>query len=66
MEKLIKRINELARKAKSSGLSMEEQAERDALRKTYIQTVTGNLRKQLDSIRYVDEQGNQYEIKGSN
>lgn len=43
------RINALARKAKAEGLTAEETAERDALRREYIESVTGNLRAQLDN-----------------
>lgn len=47
----INRINELAKKAKSpDGLTLEEQAERDALRKEYIADVRRSLRVQLDNI----------------
>lgn len=45
----IDRINALARKAKTQGLTPEETAERDALRREYIDSVTGNLRAQLDN-----------------
>jgi len=45
----IDRINALARKAKTEGLTPEETAERDALRREYIESVTGNLRTQLDN-----------------
>ena len=45
----IDRINALARKAKTEGLTPEETAERDALRREYIESVTGNLRAQLDN-----------------
>ena len=45
----IHRINALARKAKTEGLTPEETAERDALRREYIDSVTGNLRAQLDN-----------------
>lgn len=47
----INRINELAKKAKSpDGLTLEEQAERDELRKEYIADVRRSLRVQLDNI----------------
>lgn len=36
MDKLVKRINELAHKNKTQGLTDEELKERDALRKEYI------------------------------
>ncbi len=57
-EEQIKRINELARKHKAEGLTEEETAERDALRKLYIESFRTNLKSQLDTIRIVDERGN--------
>ena len=51
------RINELARKAKGpEGLTPEETAERDALRREYIDAVKASLTAQLDStyIQYPD------------
>lgn len=56
MDEVIARINELARKAKTVGLTEEETAERDKLRRIYIDSVTANLRGQLDntSIVYPD------------
>ena len=56
MEEVIKRINELAAKAKTEGLTEEETAERDKLRRIYIDNVTGNLKGQLEntSILYPD------------
>lgn len=53
----IDRINALARKAKSpEGLTPEELAERDALRKEYIAAVRRNLAAQLDAtwVQYPD------------
>ncbi len=47
----IDRINELARKAASEGLSAEELSERDELRREYICAVRNNLRAQLDLFR---------------
>ena len=45
----IHRINALARKAKAQGLTPEETAERDALRREYIDSVKANLTAQLDN-----------------
>ncbi|MBO5340421.1 MAG: DUF896 domain-containing protein [Oscillospiraceae bacterium] len=45
----IDRINALARKAKTQGLTPEETAERDALRREYIDSVKANLTAQLDN-----------------
>ena len=53
----IDRINTLAHKAKSVGLTEEEKKERDALRKEYIATVRMNLRSQLDNISIKEEDG---------
>lgn len=53
----IDRINTLAHKAKSVGLTEEEEKERDALRKEYIATIRMNLRSQLDNISIKEEDG---------
>ena len=53
----IDRINELARKAKTpEGLTPEESAERDALRREYIDSFKRSLVGQLDNtyIQYPD------------
>lgn len=62
-QKKIDRINELARKAKAEGLTPEEVAERDKLRKEYIEAYRASLRSQLDSIVVVDEKGNKTPLK---
>ena len=54
----INRINALARKAKTEGLSPEEIAERDQLRREYIAAVKASLVGQLEHTYIVDEQGN--------
>ncbi|MCX4371769.1 MAG: DUF896 domain-containing protein [Dysosmobacter sp.] len=59
----IDRINELARKAKSAGLTEEEKAEQAVLRRAYIDAVLGNLRGQLENTYIVDEQGNKRKLK---
>lgn len=53
----IERINELARKSKSVGLTEEEKKEQDKLRKEYIKAYRDSLRSQLHSIKVVDQQG---------
>ncbi len=50
----IKRINELAKKAKAEGLSNDELKERERLRKEYIQNFRHNLKSQLDNIKIED------------
>lgn len=52
----IDRINELAKKAKSTeGLTDDERVERDSLRKEYIETMKSRLREQLERIEFVDD-----------
>ena len=53
----IDRINALAHKAKSVGLTEEEKKERDLLRKEYLASVRMNLRSQLDNIDVKQEDG---------
>lgn len=53
----IDRINELARKAKTVGLTEEEIKERDVLRKAYIAALRRNLRAQLDNIDIKEADG---------
>ncbi|MBR6708188.1 MAG: DUF896 domain-containing protein [Clostridia bacterium] len=43
------RINELARKAKAEGLTPDEIAERDVLRREYIEAYRASLRAMLDN-----------------
>ena len=59
----IARINELARKAKTVGLTDEELAERDKLRRMYIDSVKANLVGHLDNTYVVDEKGNKKPLK---
>ncbi len=62
-EATIARINALAKKAKAEGLSPEETAERDTLRKEYVAAFRKNLIEQLDNTYLVDEQGNKRPLK---
>ena len=59
----IDRINALARKAKAEGLTEDEIRERDALRREYINAVTGSLRRQLDNTYLVDAQGRKTKLR---
>ena len=59
----IARINELAKKAKTEGLTPEELAERDKLRSIYIDSVTANLVGQLENTYIVDSKGNKTPLK---
>ena len=63
-QKGIDRINELARKAKTEGLTEAEKAEQAVLRREYVDAVLGNVRAQLDSTYVVDEEGNKRKLKG--
>ena len=51
------RLNELARTAKTRALTVEEFAERDILRQSYIQAVTGQLKAHLASVTVIDPDG---------
>ena len=59
----IERINELARKAKTVGLTPEENEERAKLRRAYIDSVVGDLRPQLDNTYIVDAKGNKRKLR---
>ncbi len=61
-QKKIDRINELARKAKAEGLTAEETAEREALRREYVDSVVGSLKAQLDNTYIMDEKGNKKKL----
>lgn len=45
----ITRINELAHKAKTTGLTAEEEAERANLRREYIENIRASVKQQLDN-----------------
>lgn len=58
----IARINELARLAKERELTAEETAEREVLRREYRESVTGNMRAQLENTYIVDPRGNKTKL----
>lgn len=57
INEVIARINELAKKAKTEGLTEEEIIERDKLRRIYIDNVKANLIGQLDNTYIVEPDG---------
>jgi len=59
----IDRINALARLAKERALTAEELAERDALRREYIDSVKASLVGHLDNTYLVDEKGNKTKLQ---
>ena len=62
MDEVIARINALAKKNKEEGLTEEELAERDKLRRIYIDSVTGNLKNQLDNTSIVYPDGTKKKV----
>ena len=60
---MIARINELAHKAKAEGLTPEELAERDKLRRIYIDSVKANLVGQLDNTYLLRPDGKKEKLK---
>ncbi len=63
MDEVIARINELAHKAKAEPLTEEDIAERDKLRRIYIDNVKANLVGQLENTYIVDPDGTKHKVK---
>ncbi|ARK22795.1 DUF896 family protein [Sporosarcina sp. P26b] len=57
-EKKIQRINELAKKKKTTGLSIEEAKEQTQLRKEYLETFRSSMRETIESVKVLDPEGN--------
>lgn len=49
------RINELAKKSKSEGLTEEEKKEQEVLRKQYIEKFRENFKGHLNRIKFVED-----------
>lgn len=62
LNEVIARINELAHKAKAEGLTAEELAERDKLRRIYIDSVKANLVGQLENTYIVRPDGTKEKV----
>jgi len=64
MDEVIKRINELAKKVKSGQeLTPEELAERDRLRRIYIDSVKANLVGSLENTYIVQPDGTKVKVE---
>lgn len=62
INEVIARINELAKKAKTEGLTDEELVERDKLRRIYIDNVKASLTGQLDNTYIVYPDGTKKKV----
>ena len=63
MSEVITRINVLAKKAKTEGLTAEETAERDRLRRIYIDSVKANRVGQLENTYIVRPDGTKEKVE---
>lgn len=66
MSQLLDRINQLAAKARTEGLTPEETNERDELRKEYLAAVRRNIDAQLESVQIVETDGTKHKLKKKN
>ena len=57
MDELIKRINELAKKQRESGLSEKEKSEQNELRQQYLKRFRASFTNQLKNTYFVTEDG---------
>ncbi len=53
----IDRINELSRKSKAEGLSLEEAKEQTSLRKEYLSTFRSTMRETIENVQVIDPEG---------
>lgn len=59
-KELIDRINELARKQKTCGLTAEEKAEQEKLRRIYINCIKSRVKDTLDCVKFEEEEGKKH------
>lgn len=62
-EELINRINELARKSRTEGLTEEEKAEQAELRKRYIKSFRQGLENTMNNVYIMDKDGNKKKVE---
>lgn len=63
MEKLLKRINELAKKSREEGLNDAEKAEQATLRQEYIKKFRQGMENTLSNVYIMDENGNKRKVE---
>lgn len=54
-KEMINRINELAAKKKSEGLTDEEKEEQKILYRDYLAAIRGQVRTKMENIRFVED-----------
>lgn len=54
----ITRINELSKKSKSIGLTIEEAKEQTSLRKEYLETFRSSMKNTIENVKVIDPEGN--------
>lgn len=59
----IARINQLAKKARQTGLTPQEKEEQQRLRAEYVAAFRGNLKKQLDQIEVIRPDGSRERLR---
>ena len=62
-EERIARLNELARKSKTIGLTEAEKQEQALLRQEYLAAIRLSLEAQLDNVYFVDQDGTKTKLK---
>lgn len=53
----IDRINELSKRSKTTGLSIEEAKEQTTLRKEYLTTFRSSMRETIENVQVIDPDG---------
>lgn len=56
-DKLLKRINELAKKNKAEGLTADEKKEREQLRQQYLANFRAAFRSNLEHTKFYNQEG---------
>lgn len=63
MDEKVKRINELYKKSKETGLTDEERKEQQKLREEYARSFREGLKRTLENAYVLDENGNEVKLK---